>query len=324
MVQMHTQHQPESIIQRGDDFTQIKGIGSAIQIRLYSANILTFSQLGAFSPEKIAASVPGLSAKRIARENWIRQARNLAKKAHYPKTINNKPINERRQHYATFTIELLLVGNNNVRRTRVTDVYTKTEERWDGWSEQRLLSFIKKYAGLSIPMPTPVIVPKSMSSIESSSSINTSAPIQSPKTENDVIVHNPILTDSLSGTLRIIELRTGPLVSGLPNHLTQVNEAFDVRLILDLAKINVMPPNYVDYTATIWAKKLGTGARQLIGERSGIFTSFEQSTLVVQCTIPFPGTFRLEATVIITLESCHISPLPALRAWAEGSLLHVY
>jgi len=323
MFQLLTQHQQDSIFQGGDDFTQIKGIGSAIQIRLYSANILTFSQLGRFSPEKIAASVPGLSAKRIARENWIKQARNLAKKAHYPKTKKNKMMNERRQHYATFTIELLLVGDNNVRRTRVTDVYTKNEESWAGWSEQSLLRFIKKSAGLSIHLPAPAIAPKPTVSHESPSK-NKQLPIPNPKVEHKANVHNLTPTSPLSGTLRFTDLYTTLLASDVPNHLTRVNEPFYIRLFLDLADVHGISSKCVNYAATIWAKKLGTGARQIIGESSGIFTSFEKANLIVQSTIPLQGTFRLEAMVIIALESGNISPQHALRAWAESGLLQVY
>jgi predicted flap endonuclease-1-like 5' DNA nuclease len=58
--------------------TLIKGIGPEIKTRLHNAGILTFAQLSASSPEKIAAVVAGLSAKRIAKENWIGQARKLA------------------------------------------------------------------------------------------------------------------------------------------------------------------------------------------------------------------------------------------------------
>ena len=44
--------------------------------------------------------------------------------------------------YATFVIELLLDEHGNVRRTRVVHVQTGTEQKWAGWDEERLLSFI--------------------------------------------------------------------------------------------------------------------------------------------------------------------------------------
>jgi hypothetical protein len=65
----------------GDDFQKIAGIGAGIERRLHSADILTYHDLAARSPEEIAASLAGmagLSAARIASQDWVGQARQLA------------------------------------------------------------------------------------------------------------------------------------------------------------------------------------------------------------------------------------------------------
>jgi hypothetical protein len=46
------------------------------------------------------------------------------------------------QPYATFVVELLLAGDDRIRRTRVTHVQTQAEEAWPGWDGPRLLEFI--------------------------------------------------------------------------------------------------------------------------------------------------------------------------------------
>jgi hypothetical protein len=44
--------------------------------------------------------------------------------------------------YATFIVELLLAEHGDIRRTRVVHIQTGTEQKWAGWDEERLLSFI--------------------------------------------------------------------------------------------------------------------------------------------------------------------------------------
>lgn len=64
-----------------DDLQIINGIGPAVEHRLHGVGIFTFAQLAALSPADIAASVAtitGLTAERIIRQNWIGQARHLA------------------------------------------------------------------------------------------------------------------------------------------------------------------------------------------------------------------------------------------------------
>jgi predicted flap endonuclease-1-like 5' DNA nuclease len=61
-----------------NDLKRIKGVGPVIENHFHAAGIKTFTQLGNLSPAQIAKLIPGRSAARIARENWIGQARKLA------------------------------------------------------------------------------------------------------------------------------------------------------------------------------------------------------------------------------------------------------
>ena len=62
----------------GDDLTVVRGIGIAIQDRLYRGGIKSFSQLAEASPEKIQA-ILGKTARGAKVETWIAQASELAK-----------------------------------------------------------------------------------------------------------------------------------------------------------------------------------------------------------------------------------------------------
>ena len=64
-----------------DNLKLIHGIGPAAEHRLRGVGVGTFAQLAALSAADIAAAVadlPGLSAERITKQDWIGQARRLA------------------------------------------------------------------------------------------------------------------------------------------------------------------------------------------------------------------------------------------------------
>ncbi len=136
-----------------DDFKVIRGIGPVVESRLHSAGILTLAQLAAMLPADVAALVAGLSANRIAKQNWIGQARKLASKRTPAKLRKAAAALQGRQHYATFTLELLLDEGNNVRRTRVVHVQDGDEDAWANWEDARLIDFVVKHAALQ-PQPT--------------------------------------------------------------------------------------------------------------------------------------------------------------------------
>ncbi len=67
-------------LSEGDDFLQIKGIGPAYARRLKEAGYMTFAQLGAASPEEVAAAI-GWPADRVRRTEVVDQAQMLARQS---------------------------------------------------------------------------------------------------------------------------------------------------------------------------------------------------------------------------------------------------
>ena len=64
---------------KGDDLTQIAGIGPVIAKKLDGLGITTMKQIAALTPKKVAEIDEQLNFKgRIEREEWIEQARDLA------------------------------------------------------------------------------------------------------------------------------------------------------------------------------------------------------------------------------------------------------
>ena len=295
-----------TIPSKSDDLTLVKGIGPAIVARLRDANIETYSQLAILTPEELSARVVGISARRIARERWIKQAQKLAVKEETGVPPRSEIDREPRQHYATFTIELLLDKENFVRRTRVTYVQNNSEESWAGWSELKLVSFVNKCAGLYIPQPDNILLST-----------------RSSDTSLKEILPDPEIRCQLSGTLRIFELIVTSKDSDIPQLLVHTDEAFSVHILLDITEVKTPPSTPINCAVTIWAKKLGTGVRQMIGERQSTFTPVDKVPCVVKCMIPSQGTYRLEAMATISPTSTS-SPLHrTIRAWQEGGLLQV-
>jgi len=63
-----------------DDLTQLSGVGPTLAKKLNAAGVTTFSQIAAWSADDIAAMDEKLSFKgRIERDDWVAQAKDLAK-----------------------------------------------------------------------------------------------------------------------------------------------------------------------------------------------------------------------------------------------------
>ncbi len=286
-----------------DDFKRIRGIGPATERRLHDAGILTFARLAALSPTDIAALVPGLSVSRIVKEKWIEQARKLAAKRAPTKPRKKEAAALRgRQHYATFTVELLLDENNNVRRTRVAHVQSGDEETWASWDGARVVSFFIQRAALRLP------------------------PVEEAPPVAAMAERPPrsVVTADLVGVLRLRDLETVPADANIPHNILRYGQPFAVRLTLDLTDVAGPRDVPISYMVTIYAKRLGGGPRQIVGEAHGFITLADKVTVNVEGMALPQGVYRLEAFVSLTSPGIESVPRHGLRAMLQGDLLQVY
>jgi large subunit ribosomal protein L21 len=73
---------PAAASGKGDDLTQLSGVGPALLKKLNAAGISTFAQIAAWTEADVAEFDEKLSFKgRIEREGWIAQAKELASKS---------------------------------------------------------------------------------------------------------------------------------------------------------------------------------------------------------------------------------------------------
>lgn len=296
-----------------DDFTRVQGIGPTIAARLLKSGILTFAQLAELSPADIATRLGGLSAKRIAREKWTSQARNLAHKKPSAHRRTSKTAGEIRQHLATFTVELLLDADNSVRRTCVTQVQTGTEAAWPGWQDECLIDFIVRQAGLSVLQHEAATPLRPTSPSHPAPYTQTTASLPSSRTET-----------GLSGVLRLCDVTPLSLGSEIPLSGVHVGETFKVCVTLDLTEVRSSAEAILSYVVTIWAKKLRMKSRQIVGEGHGTHMPADKVQCTVEVVINAQDTYHLEALVILTEQGKESSPQRRLMAMRTSGLLQVF
>jgi hypothetical protein len=288
-----------------DDFTLIRGIGPGIADRLNNAGVHTYTQLAALSPNKVVrllGDLIGMTSERVVKQDWIGQARNL-------QTQREQALNElqrgeehaERQPYATFTLELLLGSENDVRRTHIMHVQDKDEEAWAGWDAARMLDFFINHAELRISPVEP-----EQAAIESSEA---SLPVTQPS--------------GLAGNPRLEELVSLPSLQDKPSRILREDQTFGVRMTLDLSGVQSTENMPLDYAATIYAKQLGSGKRWLVGEAKGFSTPEEKVTVgVEEASLP-EGLYRLEASVVLKQPSQSAGLRPELITQLEGGLIRI-
>ncbi len=311
--------QSSSTGRSGDDFRKIDGIGPVLERRLWDAGILTYSDLAQRTPEEIAASLPptaGVSAERIANQNWTGQARQL--------TESPPGASVQRQHYAAFHVEFLLESDNNVRGTRVHHHQTDAREAWAGWDEEKLLTFLRD----RIPLPaaaTPADAPDvEPTETQTDESAQTQARDQEPASVEPAPAGQPSLPvpDRLPPlSLSIEEL--APIREGQRSHHLSPNEPSSVRLTMRINPIGAPIHDTFDFSATIVARRFAGHDRSPLGTAHG--TVRVRDPVSVEMTGPalLADLYRLVATVEIYSADHSPEEPPLTQMRASGDLMRV-
>jgi hypothetical protein len=290
-----------------DDFTRIHGIGPGIERRLHAAGILSYGQLAALQAQEIATAVGnlvGMSAQRVLDQDWIDQARQLDTQTQSVEPDPGSEPAEGRQHYAVFTVELLLDDENRVKRTRATHVQSQAEVAWAGWEDHRLEKFFIESANLKVPQAT-----------EADRS-------QKSPADSGLEPHAADSIDKEDFTPE--DLKIEALETEFPNNTILGDQPFRVRLMLDLKNADRSRMEPIVYSVKIYAKKLGSTSRQIIGKAEGTLPPEARVNLDVENVNLSSGTYRME-TLVTLLPTRQINkPGAGLFAMTEGSWLQVY
>jgi hypothetical protein len=282
-----------------DDFKLIHGIGTGLEARLHAAGIRTFARLAAMTPETIASAlghVTGLTVKRIVEQDWIGQARDLTPIKH-PGNLDPDAEAER-QHYATFTVELLLGEDNAVRRTRAVFIQAEKEDAWAGWDEKRLLGFLAQQAGLQTSAPTSKSAP---------------TPVEEPAQQPLKISGNPRLKPA-----RI----TGRAAH--EGHILGKDEPFEITLPFDLADVTLPGYSEIDFKLNLNAKALGGGSHLQLGEAQGRFEPSKENEVTLKCPGLNEGVYRIRVDLALNPPMMERGSRAVQMATLDGGLLQIY
>ena len=298
--------EPSHTGQPSDDFQKITGIGSTLAQRLWNAGIRTYDDLARRNPKELAAGT-GISAERIASQNWTGQARELAGPA--PEASDS------RQHYATFHVEFLLESDNRVRRTKVHHHQTDAREAWAGWDEERLLDFLRA----RIPLPaaeTPAAPGPEPPHVQMPDRAPASAPAKPASQPSPSAPERPP-----SWYLSIEEL--APIRGDQRSYTREPGEPNSARLTMRLNPAHPLSQDAFDYSATIAARTFGGHDRLPLGTVQGtIRVSDPLSVEVTGPALP-AGQYRLVATVEI-YPAGHSREEPPLHSHGvSGDLMRV-
>ena len=319
-----------------DDFTLIKGIGPTYAERLRATGVQTFAQLASCIPAKLAAQVGGLPAKRIIEQDWLGQAKKLAGK-NSPSTSYKKgtPDSTLYQHYENFTIELLLDGRNEARRTRVMHIQSGSIDTWSGWEPELLIDFITRHTEAYLPsvkslpqklgvdrkdvlqgvadVPGPVEVPELISSPKTKANRDLTI---SEITEH---VLTPSEVDDLSGILHLNGMKVCLPGSEISTVAIREGQPFTVKLNMDLDEVVAPMDAPLSLKLTIIYKQLG-GTMQYMNEVSHVLVRAQPLTVEAAGESLPPGIYRVDAFARLSFSGA----ATILTAFLEGNLLQVF
>lgn len=286
-------------ITQADDFKRINGIKQGNENRLHQAGILTYAQLAAMQPEAILAALGkaiGYTRKRIEDEDWAGQAKTLADEK---QTAEQSMF---RQHYATFTLELLLGEENEVRRTRIFHVQKDTEEIWAGWDEARLAQFIARSAQVRLE-------PEANPSAEAEAGA-----VLAPEDE-------PAPQPPISGApqMRQVAIVAG---EGRPRRLVAEGEPFTIHLALDLTQTQTPGADLLRYRVVASGHELKSHRRLALADLQGECSGGDLAEVDLPIQALESGTYRLEIAALVYPTGG--SESDGLQALAEGGLLQVF
>jgi hypothetical protein len=206
------------------------------------------------------------------------------------------------QHYATFSLELLMNDDNTVRRTKLAHLQSGVAQTWSEWEPSTVIEFVE-VNGLLPQELTGRIAPNA-SQPEVSSSMRASSVVKESAVKFEIL-----------GARREDELDYCQLM--------QRDQSYALQLALEWEGDKPALGAKVKYEAVAQAKLLGTPKLLRVGVTVGIAAAGERVLIDVSGARLPPGTYRLSAALTLRRENAigNGSELVLLR---DGGLLNVY
>jgi hypothetical protein len=270
-----------------DDFKVIRGIGAGVEARMIAAGICTYAQLAAQTPETLAEALMGLvgmTPARVAQKGWIEQAAALVEAGTEP-----EPDETSRQHYETFTVELLVSEEKMIRRTRITRVQDGTQDSWAGFELEKLVEFIRKNTDLEIGIPL----------------------VQAAPVVEDIEPEEHLIETVRADVASIDMMSKGQAQA---THMVMQGQPFDVVLKLEISGAEGIKRD-LPYSAWVTARQLGSQKKIEICRVEDVFNVHNGGRLMLKANGLPSGLYRISANLQFG---------PSQAVTADGSLLQVF
>ena len=299
------------------DLKVISGIGPAVEKRLHEAGIVRYDQLARMTPAELAeilSGMVGMNAASIAEKGWIEQAAHMPSQADELNPEKSAPTGNNRQHYAGFTVELLLDKGNNVRRTRVIHVQTQKEATWAGWDGDRLLDFMIDGAEMRSEK---VSAEKSVSQPRAAEITSTIPQMVSAPGSTFIPERIPA---SLQGSFWVdTMIFYSPQGEDL-KWMIPASQPFTVRLGLDLSKLEITGGVKLQYKASIFIHHRSNGGRRELVKDHGELLFAKSTSISVTTQGLSTGKYQLEALVALSAAGETRSVRTTLFAMSESRI----
>lgn len=190
---------------------------------------------------------------------------------------------------------------------RIEHLLTKDKKVFTGLDQAAIFEFISRHLpqierGAEKTKPTPVQLKPAVEKVE------------------EPPLEKVLEAERMPGEVRLSDLKVIPVGSDRPSTVLRHDQPFEVFITLDLTNIVLPSEGSVEQTVTIYAKPLGGGSHQIVGEARGILKSAEESSLKMEAKALPAGTYRLEASATFDLPTG--APVP-FGSYLKGSLLYV-
>jgi hypothetical protein len=194
-------------------------------------------------------------------------------------------------------------------------------DTWAKWDAERLFDFLARHTGGHLSYAKAAIRTTAQSIIADPSSqpLASTEPLRTvPQQVSPPVPAGPI------DQIRLLEWKTflgktDQLLHNIPH-----NQEFDVNLTLDLTSAALPDTSQLDLTALLYAKKVGQGHRQVIGETRRVIPCANTVNLsITNSTLP-EGLYRLEVLVTLIPIDSSVPPQSRILTSFQGGLFQVY
>jgi hypothetical protein len=362
MVRKRSPTNKDTQPQRIDNLKLINGIGPAVEQRLYSNGINTFSKLAGHSPADIAEllalrGLSGMTADRIKREDWIGQACKLAEESTSSESQQVVEATADTEQAAGSTAPVEEPGPGLLEQALSV---TPLEESQQGtapsstgyhpatFTVELLLDesnnvqnthvkhiqskYEQTWTGWQKTQLLDFLSESAELNIPSNEPVlpNAEEPVhpKEPDYAPAVVAESKPLTPPeaeprLTGHLHLREMEIVGVASSSPRKTLARDKPFDVHLTLDLSELQVPRNTPLNYIASIYAKSRRSGL--VLGQIQGTLIPTDIVTIKVEeNTLSEEGIYQLAAQVIVGLPTMQLRIRPGTTAVIDGDQVQVY